>query len=69
MRAESSGGQIGHPGVEVGERALDRERCAHRALGVVLLRDRIAEQRHQTVAELLGDMAAHCVTAAEAASR
>ena len=39
------------PGVEFGERALDRERGAHRALGVVLLRVRIAEQGHQTIAE------------------
>ena len=45
--------------VEFGERALDRERRPHRALGIVLLRHRIAEQRHQPVAELLGDMAAH----------
>ena len=35
------------------------ERRPHRALGIVLLRHRIAEQRHQPVAELLGDMAAH----------
>ena len=46
------------PGVEVGERALDRERRAHRALGVVLLRLRIAEEGHQPVAELLQHMAA-----------
>ena len=45
--------------VEFGERALDRKRRPRRALGIVLLRDRIAEQRHQPVAELLGDMAAH----------
>ena len=45
--------------VQLGERALDRERRPHRALGIVLLRHRIAEQRHQPVAELLGDMAAH----------
>ena len=31
--------------------ALDGERGAHRALGVVLLRVRIAEQGHQTIAE------------------
>ena len=30
-------------------------RGAHRPLGVVLLRHRMAEQRHQSVAELLGD--------------
>ena len=59
MRAESSGApDRGVPGVEVGKRALDRERGAHRALGVVLLRLRIAEQRHQPVAELLQHMAA-----------
>ena len=45
-------------GVEVGERALDGERRPHRPLGVVLLRVRIAEQGHQTVAELLQHMAA-----------
>ena len=45
--------------VQLGERALDRERRPHRALGIVLLRHRIAEQRHQPVAELLGDLAAH----------
>ena len=39
------------PGIEVGERALDGERRPHRALGIVLLRLRIAEQRHQPVAE------------------
>ena len=48
----------GVPGVELGKRALDRERRAHRAFGVVLLRVRIAEQRHQPVAELLQHMAA-----------
>ncbi len=37
---------------------MDRERGAHRALGVVLLRLRVAEQRHQSVAELLQDTAA-----------
>ena len=59
MRAESSGApDRGVPGVEFGERALDRERGAHRALGVVLLRLRIAEEGHQPVAELLEHMAA-----------
>jgi hypothetical protein len=38
---------------------LDRQRRPHRAFGIVLLRERIAEQRHQPVAQLLGDMAAH----------
>ena len=45
--------------VQLGQRALDRKRRARRALGIVLMRHRIAEQRHQPVAELLGDMAAH----------
>ena len=45
--------------VQLGQRALDRQRRPHRALGIVLLRHRIAEQRHQPVAELLGDLAAH----------
>ena len=59
MRAESSGAPArGVPGVEVGQRALDRERRPHGALGVVLLRLRVAEQRHQPVAELLQHMAA-----------
>ena len=58
-----AGGELGRsrsgvPGVEVGERALDGERRPHGALGVVLLRLRIAEQGHQPVAELLQDMAA-----------
>jgi hypothetical protein len=44
--------------VKVGERPLDRECRPHRPLRVVLLRHRIAEQRHQPVAELLGDFAA-----------
>jgi hypothetical protein len=45
--------------VEFGERALDRQRRARRALGIVLVRHRIAEQGHQPVAELLRHMAAH----------
>ena len=58
-----AGGKLGRarsgvPGVEVGERALDRERGAHSALGVVLLRVRVAEQRHQPVAELFQHVAA-----------
>ena len=36
--------------VELGERTLDRQRRPCRPLGVVLMRDRIAEQRHQPVA-------------------
>ena len=49
---------LGVPGVEVGEGALDRERRPHRPFGVVLLRVREAEQRHQPVAELLQHVAA-----------
>ena len=45
--------------VEFCERALDCERRAHGAFSVVLLRDRIAKQCHQPVAQLLGNMAAH----------
>ena len=45
-------------GVELGERALDGERGAHRTLGIILLRLRITEERHQTVAEFLKHMAA-----------
>ena len=57
-RGELRRARRGVPGVEVGERALDRERRPHGALGVVLLRLRIAEERHQPVAELLQHMAA-----------
>ncbi len=42
--------------VELGERALDGESCPHRALGVVLLRPRIAEQGHEPVAEFFQHM-------------
>ena len=45
--------------IEVGQGALDRQRGACRALGIVLVRQRIAEQTHQPVAELLRDVAAH----------
>jgi len=45
--------------VQLGQRALDRQRRTRRTLSVVLLRHRISEQRHQPVAELLGDVAAH----------
>ena len=50
--------RLGVAGVEVGERALDRERRAHGAFGVVLLRLRIAKKGHQPIAELLQHMAA-----------
>ena len=58
-----AGGKLGRarsgvPCVEVGERALDCERRAHGALGIVLLGLRIAEQCHQSVAELFQHMAA-----------
>ena len=71
MRATSSGAPCaGVPGVEFGKRALDGERGAHRALGIVLLRLRIAKQRHQPVAELLQRHARPArVTASDAASR
>ena len=59
MRADKLGrARRGVPGVEVGKRALDGERGPHGALGVVLLRLRVAEERHQPVAELLQHMAA-----------
>ena len=45
-------------GVQVFERAKDRQAGARGALRIILLRPRISEQRHQPVAELLGDMAA-----------
>jgi hypothetical protein len=45
--------------VQFGERPLDRKRRPYCAFSVVLLRHRIAEQRHQPVAELLGDLATH----------
>ena len=48
----------GVSGVDFDKRALDRERRTHRALGIVLLRVRIAEQRHQPVAELFQHIAA-----------
>jgi hypothetical protein len=45
--------------IEFAERPLDGECCPHRALGIVLVRDRMAEQRQEPVPELLGHMAAH----------
>jgi hypothetical protein len=48
-------------GVEVGEGMLDGERGAHRPLGVVLLRPRVAEEGHQAVAELLQNVTAEPV--------
>ena len=66
-RAGVDGDPCGHCGlscafvlaVHLGKRTLDREGGAHRPFGIVLLGDRVAEQRHQPVAELLGDLAAH----------
>ena len=52
------GAFAGVSGVNFDKRALDRERGAHRALGVVFLRVRIAEKGHQPVAELFQDVAA-----------
>jgi hypothetical protein len=40
--------------VKVGESPLDRQRRPRGTLGVVLVRERIAERRHQPVAELFG---------------
>ena len=66
-RPRLDGDACGKPGlpatgvlaVQLGQRALDRKRRPHCTLGIVLLRHRVAEQRHQAVAELLGDLAAH----------
>ena len=52
-------GRSGVLAIEFGQGALDRKRRACRALGVVLMRQRIAEQAHQPVAEFFRDMAAH----------
>jgi hypothetical protein len=38
---------------------LDRERCPRSALSIILVSDRITEQRHQPVADLSRHMAAH----------
>ena len=45
--------------VQFNERTLNRERRPHRAFGIILLRHRIAKQRHQSIAQFLGDLAAH----------
>jgi TIR domain len=44
--------------VQVHERAKDRQSGAGRAFGIVLLSPRISEQRHESVAQPLGDMTA-----------
>ena len=60
MRATSSGyGRSGILAIELGQGALDRKRRARRTLGVVLMRQRIAEQAHQPVAEFFRDVTAH----------
>ena len=59
----------GVPGVEVGERALDRERRPHGALGVILLRVRIAEQAISPSPSFFSTWPPSPVTAAEASSR
>ena len=53
-------GRAGSPvaGVKISERALDSERGAQRPLCVVLLGRRVAEERHQPVAEFFQHMAA-----------
>ena len=45
-------------GVQVFERAKNRQARARGAFRIILLRPRISEQRHEPVAELFGDMAA-----------
>ena len=57
-RRKLRGAFAGVSGVDFDKRALDRERSAHGALAVVLLRLRIAEQRHQPIAELFQHVAA-----------
>jgi hypothetical protein len=56
---EFRGARAGVFVVQFGERALDSERGANRAFGIVLLRDRVSKQRHQPVAKRLGDTSAH----------
>ena len=46
-----------HPSREVRERALHLQPAAHRPLGIVLVRDRRAEDRHELVADDLVDAA------------
>ena len=45
--------------VQFGQRALDGQRGANSAFAIVLLRNRVAKQRQEPVAELLGDASAH----------
>ena len=63
-RDERLAGRDADPDLELallGERVADRERRAHRALGVVLVRDRRAEHRHDGVADELLDRAAEAL--------
>ena len=54
--------------VQLGDRVADRERRADRALGVVLVRDRRAEQRHHRVADELLHRAAVALELARGAA-
>jgi hypothetical protein len=51
-------GRSARKALDFDKRALDRERGAHSVLGVILLRLRITEERHQPVAQPLEDVAA-----------
>ena len=51
-------GAVGKAVVHLGHRRLHAEPGADRALGVVLVRDRRAEERHHVVADVLVDGAA-----------
>jgi hypothetical protein len=57
-RRKLRGAFAGVSGIDFDKRAQDGKSGAHCALGVVLLRLRIAEQSHQPVAELFQHMAA-----------
>ena len=52
-------GSSGVAAIELGQCPLDRKRRARRTLGVVFMRQRIAEQAHQPVAEFFRDVTAH----------
>ena len=58
-RGQRRHSRIGVLAVQLRQRPLDRERRPRRALGIILLRHRVAEQRHQAVAKLLADLSAH----------
>jgi hypothetical protein len=55
--------------IDLREGAMDRQRRSHRALGVVFLRDRVAEQGRQTIAQPFQDMPPSVVTARDASSK